>query len=92
MNPTEQIKNGGLTDAEIVEMAQEYRRNEVRSEPMTEREFLGLDTVVNNSLVRLNAAEAAADMLVHLYRTGINPHPTEFARLREAVEGWEKAR
>ena len=36
-------------------------------EPMTEAEFLGLDTVVNNSLVRLNAAETAADELVRLY-------------------------
>lgn len=62
-------------------------------EPVTtEREFLGLDTVINNSLVRLNAAEEAANMLVHLYRTGITPHPSQFARLREAVEGWERNR
>lgn len=61
-----------------------------------EREFLGLDTsdrmeatfatlreTAANSIARMDAAETAADMLVTLYRTGM---------LREAVEGWEKAR
>ena len=37
-------------------------------EPMTEREFLGLDTVINNSLVRTAAAEDLAHESVLLRR------------------------
>lgn len=62
------------------------------SEPMTEREFLGTDDVIAKATERSKAADVAADMLVTLYRTGITPHPTQFAALRAAVEGWEKAR
>ena len=62
------------------------------SEPMTEAEFLGLDDVIAKATERTKAAETAADMLVTLYRTGITPHPSKFAELRAAVEGWEANR
>ena len=45
-----------------------------------------------NAIARMDAAEEAADMLVHWFRSGIALHPNDFRAVLEAVEGWEAAR
>lgn len=45
-----------------------------------------------SAIARMDAAEEAADMLVHWFRSGIALHPNDFRAVLEAVEGWEAAR
>ena len=57
-----------------------------------ETAFATLRETAANSIARMDAAEEAADVLVHWYRTGLAMHPSEFERRREAVEAWEAVR
>ena len=51
-----------------------------------------LDYVTATVIARMDAAEEAADMLVHCFRSGVAPHPNDSRAVLEAVEGWEEAR